>query len=82
MKTTGVTRPVDALGRVVLPIEIREALGIHPKDLVEINVLGDEIILRKNTRSCLFCGTSEDLLTYENRKICKKCIVNLINLES
>lgn len=82
MKTTGVTRPVDALGRVVLPIEIREALGINPKDLVEINVLGDEIILRKNTRSCLFCGTSEDLLTYENRKICKKCIVNLINLES
>ncbi len=82
MKTTGVTRPVDGLGRIVLPIEIRAALGIKTKDLLEISVLGDDIILRKNETSCIFCDGTEDLTKYENRTICRKCIVKLISLES
>lgn len=47
MKTTGITRRVDELGRVVLPIELRRMLGIEVKDSLEIFVDGDSVILRK-----------------------------------
>ena len=47
MKTTGITRPVDALGRIVIPMEIRDSFGIKTKDTLEIFVHGDQIILKK-----------------------------------
>lgn len=80
MKSTGITRPVDALGRVVIPMEIRENLGINTKDLLEISVEGDKIVLKKHGQSCVFCGSSDDLVIFEDKKICKKCLINLMNL--
>lgn len=47
MKSTGIVRKVDELGRVVVPIELRRTLGIEEKDAVEIFVDGENIILRK-----------------------------------
>ena len=80
MKSTGITRPVDALGRVVIPMEIRENLNIKTKDLLEISLQGNQIILKKHGESCIFCDSSEDLVIFEDKKVCKKCLAKLSNL--
>ena len=81
MKSTGITRPVDALGRVVIPMEIRENLNIKTKDLLEISLQGNQIILKKHGESCIFCDNTEDLVIFEDKKVCKKCLAKLSNLE-
>lgn len=80
MKSTGITRPVDALGRVVIPMEIRENLNIKTKDLLEISLQGNQIILKKHGESCIFCDNSEDLVIFEDKKVCKHCLAKLSNL--
>ena len=77
MKSTGVTRQIDELGRFVLPVEIRRALGINLKDYLEIHVENDAIVLRKFQPSCLFCGSAEDNVIYEGKRICRKCLEKL-----
>ena len=77
MKSTGITRPVDILGRVVIPMEIRENLGINAKDLLEIYVEGNKIVLTKHNDSCLFCSTEDDLVNFDGHKICKSCLTKL-----
>ena len=74
MKSTGITRPVDILGRVVIPMEIRENLGINAKDLLEIYGDGYKIVLTKHNDSCLFCSTEDDLVNFDGHKICKSCL--------
>ena len=74
MKSTGVTRQVDDLGRFVLPVEIRRALNIQLKDFLEIHVENDSIVLRKFQPSCLFCGNTEDNVLYEGKRICRTCL--------
>lgn len=74
MKSTGIVRKVDELGRVVLPIELRRTLDINIKDSLEIFVDGSSIILRKYERSCIFCGNTDDLIIYKGKAICKDCI--------
>lgn len=80
MKPTGISRPVDNLGRIVLPKEIRDSFDIKPKDLVEISIQGDKIILRKCSTACIFCDSDEELVSYEDRKVCKKCIMHFMSL--
>ena len=77
MKSTGITRPVDALGRVVIPMEIREAFDIKTKDLLDIYVQDNKIILRKHNESCVFCDCGDNLVVFEGRKICKECLEKL-----
>lgn len=81
MKSTGIIRPVDALGRVVIPMEIREVFDIKTKDHLEIYVQGDTIVLKKHTEACTFCNEAEDLVDFEGKKICKRCLHRLSNLE-
>ncbi len=81
MKSTGITRPVDALGRVVIPMEIREAFDIKAKDLLEIYVQGDKIVLRKHDASCIFCGSDGELVNFEEKKVCKACLAKLATLD-
>lgn len=73
VKSTGIVRKVDELGRIVLPIELRNKLNIAVKDPIEIYVDGSSIILKKYEPNCIFCGSSKDLLTYNNKLVCKKC---------
>ena len=80
MKSTGITRPVDALGRVVIPMEIRENLNIKTKDLLEIFVQGDKIVLRKHINTCLFCEAEDDLVNFNGQLICKECLKNIAKL--
>ncbi len=80
MKSTGITRPVDALGRVVIPMEIRENLDIKTKDLLEIFVQGDKIVLKKHSDACIFCDSEDDVVTFEDKKVCKSCLAKLSKL--
>lgn len=73
VKSTGITRKVDELGRIVIPMELRNKLGIVEKDPLEIFVDGSSIILKKYNPNCIFCGSSKDLLSYNDSLICIKC---------
>ena len=77
MKTTGIVRKVDELGRIVLPIELRRTLDISLRDPLEIYVEGDCIVLKKYNPTCIFCGSKEDILVYHEKNICGKCIEEL-----
>ncbi|MDP4178134.1 MAG: AbrB/MazE/SpoVT family DNA-binding domain-containing protein [Bacillota bacterium] len=74
MKSTGIVRKVDELGRIVLPIELRRTLEIDIKDPLEIYVEGEHIILRKYSPSCIFCGESKDVINYKGKNICVPCL--------
>ena len=74
MKSTGIVRKVDELGRIVLPIELRRTLGIEEKDRIEIFVDGETIILRKYQPACIFCDNAKDIINYKGKNICPDCI--------
>ena len=74
MKSTGVVRKIDELGRIVLPISIRQNLGIAEHDPVEIFMEGDRIILQKYQPACIFCETSGDVIFYNGKRVCSRCI--------
>lgn len=65
MKSTGIVRKVDELGRIVLPIEMRRTLDIAEKDTLEIYVEGDSIILRKFQAACVFCDSAKDIINFK-----------------
>ena len=74
MKSTGIVRKVDELGRIVLPIELRRTLDIAERDALEIYVDEDRIILKKYMPACLFCGNARDIVDYKGKNICPDCI--------
>jgi transcriptional pleiotropic regulator of transition state genes len=74
MKSTGVVRRVDELGRIVIPIELRRTLDIAEKDALEIYVDGEQIILKKYEPACIFCGDARDVINYKGKNICKHCL--------
>lgn len=80
MKSTGIVRKVDELGRVVIPIELRNKFGISEKDPIEIYVDGSSIILKKYEPNCVFCGSSKKLVTYKDKLICNKCSKSISEL--
>ncbi|MBO5954064.1 MAG: AbrB/MazE/SpoVT family DNA-binding domain-containing protein [Oscillospiraceae bacterium] len=77
MKSTGIVRKVDELGRIVLPIELRRNLDIEERDPVEIYLDGDKIVLQKFEPACLFCGSSQGLVNYHGKNICQECVRNI-----
>jgi transcriptional pleiotropic regulator of transition state genes len=77
MKSTGIVRRVDELGRVVLPIELRRNLGIGDRDSLEIYVDGDSIILTKYAPACVFCGSLTAVTTYREKSVCQECLNGL-----
>lgn len=81
MKSTGIIRKVDELGRVVIPIELRSQFNISEKDPMEIFVDGDLIILKKYEKSCLFCENTKKLTEYKGKLICSKCLNQIKKLE-
>ena len=81
MKSTGIIRRMDELGRVVIPIEIRNQFNIVEKDPIEIYVDGSSIVLKKFEPKCIFCGNTKNLLEYHNKLICKDCSKKIGNLK-
>ena len=80
MKSTGIVRKVDELGRIVLPIELRKTFGIDVKDPLEIFVDEDKVVLKKYQPADIFTGEMDDLVEYKGKKISKKTIVELQKL--
>ena len=80
MKSTGIVRKVDELGRIVLPIEMRRTLDIGEKDALEIYVEGSSVILKKYKPSCVFCDATEDITVFKGKNICPKCLKELKEL--
>ncbi len=79
MKSTGIVRKVDELGRVVIPIELRRTLNIEEKDALEIYVDGEHIILKKYEPACIFCGNAKDVAQYKGKNICPSCMAEFRN---
>ncbi len=73
MKSTGIVRKIDDLGRMVIPIELRKTMNINKKDPMEIFVDDDKIILKKYEPACIFCGSADNTFDYEGRTICQEC---------
>lgn len=80
IKSTGIIRRVDELGRVVLPIELRNKFGIAEKDPIEIFVDGTSIVLRKYEPNCIFCGSTKKLINYNDKLVCSKCVEKINKL--
>ena len=80
MKSLGMVRTIDTLGRLVLPIEIRRMLDLNAGDGVEMFSDKDRIILQKYAPSCIFCGKADNVLTYKDKKICKTCLSEMKSL--
>ncbi len=77
MKSTGIVRKVDELGRIVLPIELRRTLGIDVKDALEIFVDGNQIVLNKYEPACIFCNSANDIVNFKGKNICRQCLKEL-----
>lgn len=71
------TRKFDELGRLVIPIEIRNKFGIEEKDPLEIYIEKDSIVLKKYQETCMFCEGKEELIKFKDKIICKSCINNI-----
>ena len=74
LKSTGIVRKVDELGRIVLPIELRRTLDIAEKDSLEIYMDGPSIVLKKYQPACIFCDDAKDVIVFHGKTICPKCI--------
>ena len=81
MKSTGVVRRVDELGRIVIPIELRRTLDIKEKDSLEIFTDGEQIVLKKYNPACIFCGEAHDVVSYKGKNICKLCLEEMGGLQ-
>ncbi|WP_295152015.1 AbrB/MazE/SpoVT family DNA-binding domain-containing protein [uncultured Ruminococcus sp.] len=77
MKSTGIVRKVDELGRIVLPIELRRTYDLAVRDSIEIYTEDDKIILKKYQKSCIFCGNKENLIDFKDRTICADCAAEI-----
>jgi len=82
LKSTGIVRKVDDLGRIVIPIELRRSLNIGQKDSVEIFVDGDLIVLRKYQAACIFCGNADNLIHFKGYNVCAECLQRMASLRA
>lgn len=81
MKSTGIVRKVDELGRVVIPIELRRTMNIQEKDALEIFVDGERIILKKYEPACVFCGNADSMRNIMGKNICMDCLSSIKSMK-
>ena len=81
MKTMGIARKVDALGRVVLPAEIRERLDVREKDSIEFFWYDNHLVLEKHEPACTFCGGTNGIMTFAGKNVCKACRAKISELK-
>ena len=73
MKSVGIVRKVDELGRIVIPVELRRKFGIDIKDSMEIHTEDNCTILKKYEPSCIFCGDAKNIFQFNGKNICPEC---------
>ena len=77
MKSTGIVRRIDELGRIVLPIELRRTLDIGERETMEIFVEGSSVVLKKYRPTCIFCDSARDIAIFKGKNICTSCLKDL-----
>ncbi len=79
MKSTGLVRKIDDLGRIVLPMDLRKKMDLQNGDSLEIFVDGDKLVLTKYKRTCMFCDNAPDadMIYYSGKLICRECLEKL-----
>ena len=77
MKSIGMSRKVDDLGRIVLPVELRRQLGIKAGDELDIAVDGAMVMLHKIEARCIFCDSQDGLRGYCEKQVCSDCLSQL-----
>lgn len=77
MKSTGVVRKIDELGRIVLPSELRRVFGIREGDELAISVDGEKVILEKRQDVCVFCSAEKPTIDFHGRSVCETCAGDL-----
>ncbi|HOD93400.1 MAG TPA: AbrB/MazE/SpoVT family DNA-binding domain-containing protein [Clostridia bacterium] len=82
MKSAGVVRKIDELGRIVVPIELRKSLNIGKREAVEISLDNDCIMIKKFEPGCCFCGSTEDIQNFNGNKVCSECVEELSSASS
>lgn len=81
MKSTGMVRPIDKMGRVVIPKEMRAMLNLKDNvDSMEIYMDGDMIIMKKYNPTCVFCNEISKGVKYAGYNVCSNCIEHLKDL--
>ena len=79
MRSVSSLRKIDELGRVVIPYDMRNMVGIQPQDLLEIYVENGRVVVDKFQPGCIFCDEGEDLIAYRGVNVCRKCRIRLGN---
>lgn len=82
MKSTGIVRRLDDLGRFVVPIELRRTLGLTEGAPLEIYTQGDTILLRRYNPFCTFCGHGGTMICHHGKNVCRKCLCSLPRIEA
>lgn len=82
MKETGISRALDSLGRVVIPVELRRQFDISENEKIEFYIEDDKIIMKKVIKSCVFCNDTNDLVFFRDKHICPSCLNSLKKLEA
>lgn len=72
-----IIRKIDELGRTCLPKEMRKALEMEERQRLEIELKNETIIIRKHEDKCTFCGSTNDITNFKDKRICKKCLEEL-----
>ena len=81
MKSTGIVRKIDELGRIVIPKELRRTFDIKDsEDALEIFTDDNTIVLKKYEPSCVFCDNAENIINFKGRNVCPKCIAEMYNI--
>ena len=81
MKSTGIIRGIDSLGRFVIPKELRKVFEINDMQPLEVFTDGNGIILKKYELCCVICNSDNSLVSYGEKKICRDCIQRISHLE-
>ncbi|MBR5313892.1 MAG: AbrB family transcriptional regulator [Clostridia bacterium] len=79
MKSTGIVRKIDSVGRFVVPIELRTTLDLGTNDSIEIFTDEDKVILKQYQPACIFCGNADNVTYFKGKLICKDCLEELKN---
>jgi AbrB family transcriptional regulator, transcriptional pleiotropic regulator of transition state genes len=82
LKSTGVVRKIDELGRIVLPSEIRKVFAIHEGDELDISVEGERVILEKRQDLCVFCGAESPSVLFKGRRVCESCVREMASADT
>lgn len=77
MDKANFVRKIDELGRIVIPIELRNILDIKERDSLGISLINNGIFIKKEKTSCVFCNSNSNLKSFYNKYICESCIKNL-----